>query len=285
MGKKLKELTLKDSFLFGAVMRNEENCRTLLELITDLSIERVEISSEKRLIYHPEYKGVRLDVYAKDEHHTCYNVEMQVARRPALGRRARFYRSQMDMELLLKGKDYSELPDSYVIFICDFDPFGGNYYRYTFQNLCLEDNRQKLQEGCHYIFLNAVGKKPELVSEGLVRFLRYIHADLLESEKDFQDAFIKQLQDTVKQIKGSREMEERYMVFEEMLRDERKSGREEGKAEGKAESILDLLRIKGNLPEGLEEQIRSQKNVEILTGWLLLAAAAGSVQEFEEKIR
>lgn len=31
--KTLKELTLKDNFMFGAVMSDEENCRRLLELL------------------------------------------------------------------------------------------------------------------------------------------------------------------------------------------------------------------------------------------------------------
>ena len=29
------------------------------------------------MIYHPEYKGIRLDVYAKGRENTHYNIEMQ----------------------------------------------------------------------------------------------------------------------------------------------------------------------------------------------------------------
>ena len=61
---------------------------------------------KKSIVYHPEYKGVRLDVYAKDEKQTRYNVEIQVERKPALGKRSRYYQSQMDMEMLLTGEDY-----------------------------------------------------------------------------------------------------------------------------------------------------------------------------------
>ena len=43
------------------------------------------------MIYHPEYKGVRLDIYAEDAKHTHYNVEMQVRRKKALGKRSRYY--------------------------------------------------------------------------------------------------------------------------------------------------------------------------------------------------
>ena len=45
-------------------------------------------------------------MYAKDEKQTRYNVEMQVERKPALGKRSRYYQSQMDMEMLLTGGLY-----------------------------------------------------------------------------------------------------------------------------------------------------------------------------------
>ena len=72
--KKLQELTIKDNFMFGAVMTDEENCRTFLEMTLGFPIAWVDVSKEKNIIYHPEYKGVRLDVYARDENNTHYNV-------------------------------------------------------------------------------------------------------------------------------------------------------------------------------------------------------------------
>lgn len=53
MGKKqrLKELTIKDNFMFGAVMMDEDNCKGLLERVLELPIERVEISREKSIVY------------------------------------------------------------------------------------------------------------------------------------------------------------------------------------------------------------------------------------------
>ena len=61
---------------------------------------------------------------------------MQVQKKPALGKRSRYYQSQMDMEMLLAGEDYAELPNTYVIFICDFDPIGEGKYRYTLRMEC-----------------------------------------------------------------------------------------------------------------------------------------------------
>ena len=98
--KSLKDLTIKDNFMFGAVMCDEENCKGLLERILNIAIDRVDVSKEKCIVYHPAYKGVRLDVYAKDVHGTHYDIEMQAVRRIAIEKRSRYYHSQMDMEFL-----------------------------------------------------------------------------------------------------------------------------------------------------------------------------------------
>ena len=286
--KQLKELTLKDNFMFGAVMMEEENCKRFLELALGFPIERVEVSKEKSIVYHPEYKGVRLDVYAKNEHNTRYNVEMQVAKKAELGKRVRYYHGQIDMELLLSGSDYTELPEVYVIFICDFDPFGKKKYRYTFTKQCEEEPGAQLQEGCKSIFLSTRGENDREVPGELVSFLNFVKADLSESETDFEDDFVEKLQNTIRRIKSNREMEERFMIFEEMLRDERAEGKAEGIAEGKAEAVLEMLlelmKDLGEIPDELRNRITSEKDLETLKKWLRLAARSESLDEFLEKM-
>ena len=290
--KQLKELTLKDNFMFGAVMMEEENCKRFLELALGFPIERVEVSKEKSIVYHPEYKGVRLDVYAKNEHNTRYNVEMQVAKKAELGKRVRYYHGQIDMELLLSGSDYTELPEVYVIFICDFDPFGKKKYRYTFTKQCEEEPGAQLQEGCKSIFLSTRGENGREVPGELVSFLNFVKADLSESETDFEDDFVEKLQNTIRRIKSNREMEERFMIFEEMLRDERAEGKAEGIAEGKAEGkteavlemLLELMNDLGEIPDELRNRITSEKDLETLKKWHRLAARSESLDEFLEKM-
>ena len=290
--KQLKELTLKDNFMFGAVMMEEENCKRFLELALGFPIERVEVSKEKSIVYHPEYKGVRLDVYAKNEHNTRYNVEMQVAKKAELGKRVRYYHGQIDMELLLSGSDYTELPEVYVIFICDFDPFGKKKYRYTFTKQCEEEPGARLQEGCKSIFLSTRGENDREVPGELVSFLNFVKADLSESETDFEDDFVEKLQNTIRRIKSNREMEERFMIFEEMLRDERAEGKAEGKAEGIAEGkteavlemLLELMSNLGEIPDELRNRITSEKDLETLKKWHRLDARSESLDEFLEKM-
>lgn len=285
---KLQDLTIKNNFLFGAVMCEEENCKGFLEMTLGFPIEQVEVSKEKSIVYHPEYKGIRLDVYAKDENNTHYNVEMQVLKRAALGKRSRYYHSQIDMELLLKGKEYQDLPDTYVIFICDFDPFGKKRYCYTFMNCCLEDKELKLRDGSNSIFLSTKGENETEVSQELMNFLKFVSADLKESISDFQDPYVKQLQEAISRIKSNREMEERYMILRELLKDEYSEGmllgREEGKVEGKAEDILDFLGDLGEVPDTLRDEIMLQRDITILQRWLKLAAKAESIIQFQEKM-
>ena len=248
---RLKELTIKDNFMFGAVMMDEDNCKGLLERVLELPIERVEISKEKSIVYHPEYKGVRLDVYAKDESQTRYNVEMQVEKKPALGKRSRYYQSQMDMEMLLAGEDYAELPNTYVIFICDFDPFGKGKYRYTFQTTCRESPKADLEDGRTIVFLNAHGKNESEVPKELVTFLNYVKEDLAGSEKEFHDPYVEQLQ----------------------------------KIETARETLLLFLQSFGAVSKELSEQIQKQENLETLKQWTQIAFQSKSLEEFTEKIK
>lgn len=280
MKKTLSELTIKDNFVFGAVMCEEPNCRRFLEMVLDFPIERIEVNKEKSIVYHPEYKGVRLDVYAKDEKRTHYNVEMQAIKEPALGKRARYYHSHIDMEILLSGDDYSKLPNTYVIFVCDFDPFMRGKYCYTFENLCLEDKELSMQDGAKSIFLNTRGKNNDEVPIEMIAFLDFVKADLKESTKDFHDDFVRQLQNSVQKVKSSRRMEENFMILREMLRDERA----EGKAEGKAESVLILLEEIGTVSEQLQEKIINEKDMSTLLNWLKLAAKSETIQQFEENM-
>ena len=267
--RKFQDLTIKNNFMFGAVMAEPKNCKGVIELVLGIEIDHVEVSKEKSMVYHPEYKGVRLDVYAKDENNTRYNIEMQVAKKPALGRRTRYYQSQMDMELLLSGQEYKELPNSYVIFICDFDPFGKRKYCYTFQPKCKEDPEVDLEDGRCCVFLSTYGENEEEVPRELVNFLKFVKANQEESQKDFQDYFVKQLQDSIRWIKSSREMEERFMIFEEMMKDEREAGRREGRQEGKQETQQNTafnMHQKGYTNEAIAEVL--EVDVKTVLEWI-----------------
>ena len=284
MKKQLKNLTIKDNFMFAAVMLDEDNCKEFLERALQIPIDHVEVSAEKNIVYHPEYKSVRLDVYAKDEKNTRYNVEMQVSTQNSLGLRSRYYQSQMDMEMLLSGSEYAELPNSYVIFICDFDPFNEQKYKYTFQMECKETANAELHDKRNIIFLSTKGRNDEEVSEELIRFLKFVKADLKESQNDFQDTYVRKLQKFIKHIKQNREMEEKYMLFEELLKDEREVGRKEGVFKGMTDILFMFLSKFGVLPDELQKKISKETDEEVLKNWIQTASQVTSLEEFISKM-
>lgn len=284
--KRLQDLTIKDNFMFGAVMSIEENCIAFLEMVLGFPIEKVVVSKERSMIYHPEYRGVRLDIYARDEKHTHYNVEMQARRQADLGKRSRYYHSQIDVECLEKGLPYEELPNTFVIFICDFDPFGCGLYYYSFQSECREDTRAKLRDGNKTIFLSTRGKNKEQIPQSLVKFLKFVEADLAESEEDFDDELVRQFQTSIRKIKTSREMGERYMLFEELLKEERQEGLAEGLAQGRQENareyILEVLADKGEVPAALKVALCEVDSEEELKRLFKLAAKVESTEAFQK---
>ena len=87
---------------------------------------------------------------------------------------------------------------------------------------------------------------------------------------------MKKLQETIRRVKVSRELEERYMIFQEMLR--------EGYAEGKAEGVLNLLEDLGEISDDLRKRIISEKDLDVLKRWLKQAAKSESLEEFIEKM-
>lgn len=218
-------------------------------------------------------------MYAKDEKQTRYNVEMQVERKPALGKRSRYYQSQMDMEMLLTGEDYTELPNTYVIFICDFDPFGDGLYRYSTGMVC-EETGKSVSDGVKTIYLNAHGRNREDIPEELLQFLDYVKNTGRTEGISTTDSFVRHLQDSIDKIKQNRGMEERYMLLEEMMRNEKR----EGNTEGKQEFLLTALESKFSVPSELKEKIMSETDIEKLNLWFQLSLKVSSLEEFEQNM-
>ena len=254
MKKTFQELTIKDPFMFAATMSDEEQCKAFLEIVLEMEIAQVSVITEKTIAYHPEYHGIRLDVLAVEEGiNRRFNVEMQVKDKKNLPKRSRYYHSQLDMDALLTGVDYNHLPDTYVIFICDYDPFGDWLYRYTICNHCKENDKD-VDDGDYTIWLSSKGNNVAEESGELVKFLQYVEDP--EKESDSEGEFVKSLKEQIAAIKRNREWEGRFMLLEEMIADEREEAMAEGHAKGLAEGEQLTLQKMNRLTQLLAKQNR-----------------------------
>lgn len=274
-----KDLTIRDAFMFAAVMSDPEICRRVLELALGIPISEVHIQTEKTMSYHSEYHGVRLDVYAADVNRTRFNVEMQVTLQKFLSKRSRYYHDQIDMDALLTGNSYEDLPDTYVIFICDFDPFGDGLYRYSTGTYC-EETGNRINDGVKTIYLNAHGKNRKDIPEELLEFLDYVKNTGRRKEISTTDPFVRHLQNTIDTIKQDRSMEERYMLLEEMMRNEKQEGRQEIAVQ----FLLDSLNSKFSVSTALSKKISSETDMNKLQSWFQLSLKVTSLEDFEKNM-
>ena len=281
--RKFKDLTIRDAFMFAAVMSDPEICRRVLELALGIPISEVHIQTEKTMAYHSEYHGVRLDVYAADVDRTRFNVEMQVTLQRFLPKRSRYYHDQIDMDALLAGDSYENLPDTYVIFICDFDPFGDGLYRYSTGMVC-EETGKSVSDGVKTVYLNAHGRNREDIPEELLQFLDYVKNIGRTEEISTTDPFVRHLQDSIDKIKQNRGMEERYMLLEEMMRNEKQKGIQEGSQKMLVQCIIESLESKFAIPVELRENIISETESDKLNAWFQLSLKASSLKEFEQNM-
>ena len=152
--KKWEDLTITDDFMFCKVMSDPDICKELLEILLHIEIERLEFQEpQKSFKLTSESRGIRLDVYVKDSNRV-FDIELQTTNERNLELRTRYYQGVMDISELEKGEFYSNMKESYIIFICMFDPFGADMPIYTVKQTFTENEKLIFDDKTHKIFYN-----------------------------------------------------------------------------------------------------------------------------------
>ena len=187
------------------------------------------------------------------------------------------------MEILEVGCEYKDLPNAYVIFICDFDPFYEEKYRYNCATYCKETGK-RIEDGRRTVFLSTVGRNSEEVPKELVKFLDFVHADLEDSKKDWNDTYIRNLQKRVAEIKVSRKMGGAYMRYSALMQDERRDARRKERLDVLHCHIVQVLATKGDVTEVLKEKIENETDTSILDRWFKAAINCTDTENFAKTI-
>ena len=161
-----KEFGFTEDKIFGWVMENEEFCLYVLRIILPfLEIkEIVEFNKQDALGNDQrEAKDIRLDIKVVDKDDRIFDIEMQTSPSKYLRRRLRYYQSTIDGAKVLKsGHDYSELPDTFIIFLCSFDPSEAfskvdNRAVHFFKTIDTKDHALELNDGATKVIINSKG--------------------------------------------------------------------------------------------------------------------------------
>ena len=244
-----RDIPLENDAMFAEVMRRKDLCIGLLETIfegrriRDIVYEDgLSPEAQKYIAFNPGNKSIRLDVYFEDGD-TVYDIEIQKADKGNLPKRTRMYSSMMDANMLDKGLEYEELKDSYVIFICMFDPFEKGLARYTFRSICEEAEGLPLGDGRCIMFLNTKGSIGELGAD-MDAFFGYINGGVssIGTGKDSGNEFVERLDECVLDINGDEDWRQGYMKYELNLIERYKDGEAKGISIGEANATNRMVK-------------------------------------------
>ena len=222
--KPIDELTLMNDFIFGIIMRQEKYCKPLLEFILGVKIKNLVYANDQETISSDVLtaKSIRLDVYVEDNAGTIYDIEVQTTNKYNLGKRTRFYQSMIDVRTLEKGHNYKKFRKSFIIFICNYDPFNKNRLIYTFRNRCDQDHSVILKDEATKIIINTTGTLGD-VSPELGAVIQYLDSGVASTE------YTKSLDKEVAAVKADEKVRREYMLLAEAYANERTMGRYEDK--------------------------------------------------------
>lgn len=187
---------------------------------------------------------------------------MQRAKTGLGPRRCRHNGALMDVENVLKGGDPANLPETYVIFLCEKDPFemGDPVYFFEMQ---MREHYLPHSDGMHYLYMNSEYAGDDDFGK-LAKDLR---------AKSASGMYFPALASAIEQAKGTQKGVTHMCDIYEQYGDERyKEGREEG--------IRVLISMLKEL--GLDEETAAQKLIQKFG--LLQPAAIKKVAQYWELV-
>ena len=228
-----KTMPLSNDFMFCRVMSNPDVCAELLRRLLHIPVERVEeVHAQKSVQLTADSRGVRFDVYVKDSSRV-FDIEVQVANQGDLPLRARYYQGSLDVDMLKSGEPVTKLKESYIVFLCLFDPFKHKLPVYTVQKTFAEKSEVPYTDGTNTVFFNC--RAHEAASDVQVRnILSYL------VNGTAKDGFTAELERYVERARQNGVWEKEYMTLE-MIKNQQQEigfakgvaiGREAGRSEG-----------------------------------------------------
>ena len=333
--KKWEELDVLDNYLINAVASDPEVAepffRRLLSVLLQRKVGKIRVETEKFIPgVIPDKRGIRLDVEV-DEYLSdgtdepavanVYDIEPHLQDDSNFPKLMRFRQARLDSRHMKSGdKDYSHMPDLYVILITNFDVFDKDCMIYTFRHICKEEPDIEYNDGLTILYFNTNGTKGG--SRDIENMLKYLQDS---REVMAVDEATKELDGYIESVKENASLKGDYMDFGDLIDNyverEVKIGVERGIQEKLEEAvankieemteqitqqvteqvtkdvteqvtlstlhdvILGLLADKGDIPDKLRNKINAVTDPEYLRVLYPLAAHSQSIDEFVQKMK
>ncbi|MCH3922983.1 Rpn family recombination-promoting nuclease/putative transposase [Limosilactobacillus sp.] len=242
---------LENDFVFSKVMTDPEICLEVIQsILPGLAIKSIKPPrAQEEINPSNDAKGVRFDVYTTDDANNHYDIEMQVAESPNLFKRVRYYQSLNAFASYERGENYNYAHNSYVIFICCFDPMGLGRQYYSVNKRLNQDPAFLVWDGATDVYLNVTSERHEVPAK-LQTFLDQIAGRSGGQE----DAFGLKLRQKITEVKHNKKWRADFMRMSLMEMDhqyELDQAEIKGRNQGIENDRLSL--INGLLKQGQSE--------------------------------
>ena len=284
--RKFEELDLIDDFLMNCVATDPlvgEACfKKMLSVLLQREIGKVSVACQRVVMgTDTNLRGIRMDVEVsesvvkdcKEAVANVYDIEPHTKNDLDFPRHNRFYQAKIDSKHLKSGeKDFSKMPNLYILTITNFDVFKKDHMIYTFRNSCVEVPELEYLDGLSFVYFNTKGTKGG--SQAIKNMLNYIQ----KSEPgNVADEATKEIAGYVEHVKADPMLKEGAMTLGYYFDRER----EEGNVEGRIESIFELLEEIGSVPDDVRVRLEAISDIDELKRLHKIAAKAVSIAEFE----
>ena len=191
----LRRFCLFDDAFFSKCLDGGNECvELILSIILGRNDLKVVNTRTQEFIANVTEHSVALDIFAEDGCGRIYDIEIQQSEAGADRKRARFYSSMIDSDQLSKGRKYSEVPETYVIFITESDVMkkGDSVY---FIERCIMNTGELFGDESHIVYVNGACRDDSPIGRLMHDF----------SCRNADEMHYKVLRDRVKFFKESKE--------------------------------------------------------------------------------
>lgn len=151
---RLRNFRLLDDEFMSKVFENSECANVLLQTVLQRSDLTTQFVESQRSFKNLKGHSIRLDIYATDQKGLAYDVEIQRAEKGADAKRARYYSSLIDADILDPGDDYQNLRETFVVFITENDVLHHGLPIYHIDRV-IQETGAKFNDRSHIIYVNA----------------------------------------------------------------------------------------------------------------------------------
>ena len=220
---------IDDDFMNACFDGYIEGTELLLRIILnkqDIHVKRV---TTQKVMKNLLGRDIWLDIDADDDSGKEYDIEVQRADKGADRKRARYHSSILDAHLLQPTEDFSQLPETFVIFITENDVIGKGKPLYRIERK-IEETDEHFNDGEHIIYVNGADKDASTELGKLMHDFFCTNAD---------DMHYKELADKVRYFK---EDEKGVAVMCKVMEDMRNETAKKAAEQTKIEMAINMIK-------------------------------------------